>query len=490
MFGRRLPLRSSGLFALMLLSGCRFDGTATSPGDGQLDQGRDVHQDASPGQEGRSPDAPAAPVWELGDGRLLFGRFDDGDLHALRYQRGGSSWLGDGLPLSAALRVHWVRAQLTPSAELAAVKATDGKDDRLWLLAHAPGADWKVEAVLPVTAENLEYRDYGLAIEGQSGNALLVRLGGASGQPGQLVSQRRVLGSWSAPEAILFPDGEGGDLLAGTVRWVELVSHAGSDHVALLAADHQGSLVATVWDGATWGAPEPLTKVLAGSGSGDVGTRAFDAAFSESGQLLVAWGRDDENGLNWATRAQQGLWSGRPALLVPAGKVGFVDLEVEPNSDRIAAVFLVQNSTERLGLGIWDGLNWIGADEYSAALRDLDGAQGDFTAAVGWSGGHAVAVYPGLATGQLDWYSWSPLGDGRWQPGIALSMPNKGVTESVLLGTSVDPAAELLAVVSDQHGALHGARFDGAGWRVLQSGKPLVDKLPRSDTLCFDLARR
>jgi hypothetical protein len=276
----------------------------------------------------------------------------------------------------------------------------------------------------------------------------------------------------------------------GAVRWVEVESRFGSDQLALGYVDADAKLVAMRWGGGGWNA-DTVSKlednVKRNPVTVEVSNRAFDLAFEEqSGDLVVAWGRDGVSGFHYSVLAQGTTsWAGVAGLAAPTdGIPHFVDLAAEPNGNRIAGGFFdMGDGTERLGLATWDGAAWVDQGELDSQTLDVDDeAAGEFHGAVAWLGtsGTAICVYPDADDNKLDWARWT--GSTGWTVETDVNVGGKRHSRSVLLrGSRSEDSA--LALVSNEQGALFGFAFDGSQWR----SSSLAQELASTDSVPFSL---
>jgi hypothetical protein len=265
------------------------------------------------------------------------------------------------------------------------------------------------------------------------------------------------------------------------VRWVELVRHARSDELALLALDDQRDLTVWLWDGAGFGTPRRLeANVLFRPG-----WRPFAAAYEGlSGDLLVAWGFSvfaEET--RWATLERaSGTW--RTGQHPSSDAIGAqILLASDPTSDRISAAIGEGDVDDDVTVSIWNGADWIDTAELTLAgpqrSRLLENVW------IGNSGVACVAFRRAGATGSFNVAFLQPTG-WRIQPDVILTGVDKAAKVRL---ESLTGASRLAGAVLDHSGRLFELRFDGARFALGNGGQALASGLdPAATGLAFDAA--
>jgi len=466
--------------------GCRFDQAGVDfTGDG----GTQVQGDA--GDSSGDGGAPLA----TGDMRLLYGEVAIDRVKSKHWERSSRLWDDDAPLPKAGGTPLWLIEQVTPAGEevlAAEIKTVGGHA----LAAYRGGdggwtEDWRRTTTLSADSK----RGFDLAVEA-SGDVLAV-YGNDSPTPSYRVLSG---GQWSEEQKVPLDDGPGPmpDTNTGAVNWVELVPRPGGDEIALLYADSNRDLVGIIWDGNQW--MEETAKVLEtelkrSAVTQDVANRAFDGAFeSQRGNLIVAWGRD-----GWASalttrwsRATK-TWLDNPDYQsgIVNGTPHYVDLAADPASDRVAAAFYdLGDGTERLGLAMWDGSQWMDKGELDSQTHDVnDQAIGDMPGQVTWIGQSHIAlcIYADDQEGTLDWATWQ-TGRG-WALENDVALPGKGYTESVAIGGG--PSADRLVVLmSDQNLRLWATTYAAGQWQISNGGQPLSTVVSAGDAVPFSIAEK
>lgn len=451
--------------------------------DGKLDGTGADAATVNMGFHSRAAGSSLAPLG-TGDVRLVASSGPAREAEIFDFDVSLGTWSAANLSPPAGTSAYWNVNAVSPlanSEELIANFSNDGATSDLRLLrwnGTSWSTDWRSSGVATPDANR---RGFDLVYETNTAHALVVYSNG-SDTP---MYQTLVNGDWSGETALPLNDagGPNPDTNTGVVTWVELVAHPNSNEVTLLFADANDDLVACVWDGSAWVAASATTLDTAlktNPISGEVDNRVFDCAYeSTTGDLVVSWGRAAMNGFFWSLRANGTTTWSAPAqeANAPTGGVPhFVDLAAEPGSERIAAgLFVLGDTTERLGLATWNGSSWTDQVELDSQIRDVnDTANGDFAGAVGWVGtsGLAVCVYADDQSATLDWASWS--NSGGWEARSDIAVAGKGETVSVQ-AISYSTQDLVLVLFSDSNADTYAATFDGLTWTLTNSGSAIVN---------------
>jgi len=441
---------------------CGFDRTGFADGDGGPADaaGLDAPLDA----QGFDATAPPDPL-EAGDVRLIFGVSGSNQLQDLR-RAADRTWIAEP-PTDMFAEVPWLVHRIGPDENATEFLMTaDGSDGgpeiRVTRLVEGQWVvDWRVVHGLSVS---LAARGFDLEFE-QSGDALAV-YGIGTDTPAYRIF---TAGEWSVERIVPLNDGmpnPNPDTNAGLVRWVELERRPGTDEIAMVFADDRETLVAMVWNGDVWELDSgtdledrlkvnPVTSV--------VSNRVFDVAFeATSGDVVAAWGKQNSLGFLYSVfNATTRVWTPGTNIAALSGTPHYVDLASDPTTDQIVGGFYdLGDGTERLGVGVWNGLSWIDTFEIDSQITDVnDGAIGDFPGEVAFlhGTGYAICTYANDAPGQINYARWQP--GFSWALQAPLSIVGMGQARShdlvVLPGGNAallvasDDASQLFSVVID-----------------------------------------
>ncbi|TBO34334.1 DUF4347 domain-containing protein [Aquabacterium lacunae] len=222
------------------------------------------------------------------------------------------------------------------------------------------GSSWGDAQTLG-TNSSKQYFEANVAYESQSGRALVFYDNSASDSAS--VQYRVWNGSSWSSEATVAPP-------AGITATAELYSTViatdpGSNRIALAAKDANNDVWAAVWDGSSWGSQ----KLVTDSGvrvSEDHSTMAL-AFESQSGKLMIAYGKATGPSLHYMTWTQAGGWSAE-AVALSMGDTDFaqvVKLYADPYSNTI--MLGVQDQDADLTMAAWDGSAWGTATQLDSA---------------------------------------------------------------------------------------------------------------------------
>lgn len=404
------------------------------------------------------------------------------DVKKRQYDASTDSWSAEALAAAGGSPHHWIVTQFDPTGpeELVATLSDSGAATSLSMMRY-DGTNWTTDwSSSAITAANADKRGFDIAYEASGDQAIIVY----SNNTANPVYRVWDGSSWSSEQSV-FATAPG----AAAVLWVELESAPGSDEITLAYSDAGDGLHAVVWNGTAW--DETNTEVTLSPFVNGAGTyRAFDLAYENSGDVLVAWGNSTD--VDFATRASGSTtWNAGASFALVGGNIAFVDMAVEPGGDRIAFVGVDENAgTSRLGTMTWNGSAWVNAAEIDSGFDHVvtDGT-GQFWANAGWVGtsGEAVVVYSDSDTGVINWANWTAT--SGWTVQSDASAPGTGLLRSVQI-ESFGSEDKLMAVFSDQNSDLWAATYNGAGWTVTEGGSALQTDLSDAKTAAFSFSIR
>ncbi len=432
---------------------------------------------------------------DIDDGRLFYGEGASSRPRVRDWDDSASSWAVESPTAPAATRIQYAvheQSILADGEEYLVIQSTNGTVTDLEMVTWT-GDEWRRDWSTPVIdVVHADKRAFDFGFEQASAHGILVH----SDNTETPVYRTRELGRWSDPLPLPLNDagGPNPDPNTGLVLWVELVEKPGSNEVTLLYADANSDLVAIVWDGVQWlttTASVLETNLKTNPISGFVHNRTFDGAYeTQSGDFLVAWGRESAAGFFHASRASGASgFSTSSNVASQNGNTHYCDLAAEPGTDRIAGGFYdLGDGTERLGLSTWDGAAWQDTVEIDSQILNVnDMGQSDFPGEVAWLGttGQAICVYPDDQAETLDWASWTE--SVGWVLGTDLVVAGMGTGESAFL-RSFPSQGRVLAVFSGSNGNLYSATFDGTDWTLTNGGTPLETDLSTIGAAPFSFA--
>jgi len=465
--------------AVLLASGESL-AVRTTRSDDELDGSGADQPEANLGYHGRPPEPVHVSVPKSG-ARLALAAPGGARLELREWTRetplstralGAPAWDG---------RVEFLQQRLAPletREELWAAQIDSGAGERIRVRrwdgrAFDPPALSPLAIGLPgVTGE----KRFDLEYEAVAGRALLVWADG-DGIPSYTLLEH---GRWS-------PVREVGDLAAGAgrVRWVELVPRAGTDELALVTLDDARDLVARLWNGTTFGAPQ----VLEANALLRPSWRSFEAAFEGlSGDLLVSWGFSAfAEETRWAELVRtSGQWRfGQHASTEVVGAQ--VELAADPGSNRIIGAFGGGDVNTDVAVSVWTGSQWVDTAELALHVPADSRVLEPF-----WFGSTSLAGVLFRREGHAGSFNLAVLQPTGWriQADVVLqgSQGSVGPAAQVQL-RSVPGQARLLGFVLGVDGRLFALRHNLERFQVMDEGLPLASGFdPLAAGRAFDLA--
>ncbi|MCK5640861.1 MAG: hypothetical protein KAJ19_08690, partial [Gammaproteobacteria bacterium] len=233
--------------------------------------------------------------------------------------------------------------------------------------------------VTAATPQVSAFRQFDIAIESQSGDALVIYADG-----GNNFAYRVWDGSsWSAEQTYDITE------ISGGLVFIEAASNPNSDEIAVLVTDVASDAQGLIWDGDSFG-NQQLLETLLGLNS----RQCHDVEYMQSsGEAMYVWG-PNINGFEY--RIWDGTWSAENegGADPPLGdNINWCSLQTDPNSDRLILSY-VDTDTD-IGTKLWDGTGWqAGVTEHditgeTTARRCVDAT---FESVTGHSQ-HIVLVY-------------------------------------------------------------------------------------------------
>lgn len=416
------------------------------------------------------------------DGRFVYGVSADGTPKHRLWDH-GTGGMGTAQEMNAAnTAINWVINKPSPIVlnNMAGVLTTNaGGGSRLWLQ-RWNGSSWSSEWDAGTAIANLaSRRSFDIAYEETAGRAMVVYSTGTN-------PQFRVWNgsSWTDAANVL------STAEAGNIEWVELASRPGSDEIALLYAFADGagghSLKGIIWNGSGWGSQSTAleTNLAYDLAAGD--TKAFDAAYESSGDLLVVFGGDANNASSYVTKPAGAGWGTVTAMPTWSDESSVVDIDAEPASDRIAAV-ATSASQQDLQYAIWNGSSWVDSvANADTSMYSFPSWAGRMPISVGWvqtgASAKAVVVYADDAANAIHWKTWTTSGwidETDWNPGHTMGYLNS-ITIDKQPGEN-----RIMVSIGDTNGSLWAKTYDGTSWANCNGGVALTTTLSGSASTPF-----
>ena len=302
------------------------------------------------------------------------------------------------------------------------VSTIDYVDQRQLHAQRWDGSQWSLEWSTGFNDWNQRFRRaFGLEYEQITGNAMVVY----SDDNSEIKYNYYNGSNWTGETEVY-----SGSPINGTIRWATLASKPGTNEIACAYMDSNSDLYVVIWDGTQWltsDAIEVETNVRTQN------ERCFDLAYETlSGDLLVAWGRNDNSGIYFRSmpNGEYGNWTSKQRYMYNNHhQPEFLELTPDPASDKIACTHNTRDG--HVHGAIWLGSGWAFGTrlEYAGG-----GGGGDAVTAIEWVGttGKLVGIYDdNIDENALHWFTWTE--SESWIVQTDVSIPQISYIESVLL---------------------------------------------------------
>jgi hypothetical protein len=294
------------------------------------------------------------------------------------------------------------------------------------------GAAWSTEWSVTVGTSSIQRFD--IAYEYASGEALVAYSANSTTNELRYRVWQNGSSTWTGEQTY---DAIRTSNIIHAVQMTQFASSSSND-IGIAWADTSNDLSANYWDGSAnvW-KTEPSaalsTSLAVDTGVwGTVGTWAFDIAFeSLSGELLIAFGNEAVNDLQYATRGAgpNGAWSSVSTVTGFPEEPVDVELSSDPHSNRIAYANNSPDSGNDLELAVWSGSAWPTTNDTTAPCSTADNICGTETSvdttgngtsnnSVEWlatstATSFAVATYDDSNGAGIDWFVYAK-GSDTW----------------------------------------------------------------------------
>lgn len=193
------------------------------------------------------------------------------------------------------------------------------------------------------------------------------------------------------------------------------MSRPNSDELALVYAFSDGttghSLKGIVWNGSAWGTQSAVLESNLAYDLAGGDTKSFDAAYENSGDLLLVFGRNASAAGYYVTKTAGSSWGSAAAVGTWADEATVVSVAAAPGSDLIAAATASESSAD-LQYGVWNGGAWVNLTANAdTTMYSPASWAGLVPVAVGWqTPSKAICVYADNGTGSIHYRSWTSSG--------------------------------------------------------------------------------
>lgn len=404
-----------------------------------------------------------------GDGTIVYGEGTVTTPRTRTWTQATTSWSAEGSTPAAAATIRHVITKASPKKDevIAGIQTTGGT----LFIQRWNGASWSSEWSVTVGDGNLPRFD--IAYEKNSGEVLVV-YGGNVATTNELRYRVWNGTSWTAETNL--------DAVrtSGTVQGIRLKAQAGTlnNDIGLVWGDSNLDLSASYWVGSTnsWTA-EPTSALS--TGLAVVGTAtsltnwSFDVALEgASGDMLVAWGNNAVQDLQYATRSvgAGGSWGAATTNTAAAEEPTDLDIVSEPNSDYIAYANITDN-TAGAEASTWTGTAWNAFNNFDTTTGTV--AAGTKNISVSWlrSGtqDRAVVTYEDAATSAgIDWLFYNKNTNAWSATQADFTTAPAPVTDVKMQRQVTNPfnTAQAMVIVVDSASDLFAKRltFDGTNF--------------------------
>jgi Mg-chelatase subunit ChlD len=271
--------------------------------------------------------------------------------------------------------------------------------------------------------------------------------------------------SWSSGAAV-----DSSSPGSGDIGWIELESNPNSDEMVLVTLDDKSDIRAQVWDGSSWGNAEFITNDARATSY-----QCFDVSYEQgTGRAIVTWadaGTGDVRYRIWDGSS----WSSATNLYTPDGRVYWIKMASDPNSNDILLATLDNNYD--IHVIAWNGSAWLSPEEietdvYEYSRRSVDVAfeQSSGTGMVVWGSSNSVPRYR-----TWDGSSWSSTS-------YASDLGGSGYTRWVQLTPDPD-TDDIFLMTSDGNDDLNIQKWDGSSWSIVTEAETSSTRYYE----CFDI---
>ena len=372
--------------------------------------------------------APEVQAASQGDAIIFYGSST-----SVTYRTWDSLAQSFSAPMQATTTAHTIQHAVIKSSpvaeEMIAGFQTTGGD--LYIM-RWDGAAWSTEWSVTVGTSSIQRFD--IAYEYASGEALIAYSANSTTNELRYRVWQNGSSTWTGEQTY---DAIRTSNIIHAVQMTQFASSSSHD-IGIAWADTSNDLSANYWDGSAnvW-KTEPSaalsTNLAVDTGVWvTVGTWAFDIAFeSLSGELLIAFGNEAVNDLQYATRGAgpNGAWSSVSTVTGFPEEPVDVELSSDPHSNRIAYANNSPDSGNDLELAVWSGSAWPTTNDTTAPCSTANNICGTETSvdttgngtsnnSVEWlatstATSFAVVTYDDSNAAGIDWFVYAK-GSDTW----------------------------------------------------------------------------
>jgi hypothetical protein len=302
----------------------------------------------------------------------------------------GSSWgASANAQATGGGTVRWAALASSPSRNEKLLATLDSQSDvyaQVW-----GGASWGTGTLMTATAPNAARRQFDVAYEQLSGDAMVVYINGTNQQ-----IQYRVWdgNAWGAESLLAV-----GTASTANAR-VKLYSHNGSDELMLLveteATSTYADLYAARWDGSAFGAPAQIETSI-----GDLNGQDFDGAWEPAGSQFVLFYANTASNIRYRTYSAGSWSSAASGFSGGSGAIRNVRAAAYPGTENVMACWQ-EFSAADLDCQMWDGTQLGTGRERETSMEAYATTRNFDVAPVLGTGGFVVM----FGNSNADWYDF------------------------------------------------------------------------------------
>ena len=350
----------------------------------------------------------------------------------------GSAWGASAAAPNIGGEAKWVRMKICPTRNETSMIVEDTAQRVSVLFFN--GSTWSSPYLVSTDTGGTNDRPEDVGYEQLSSDALCVYWKGTS----SLFGYRVYNGTTFAAEQTLSSP------FTTEADFVTLYPRPSSDEMMLVAADGiaGGKLVASVWNGSSFGAWTTLETTLE-SNNEECYSLAFE---SQTGKAVAVY---TESGVATPRyRTWNGsTWSSEGSLPTIGGVAQWIRLAADPTSNQI--LFVALDSSNDINANIWNGSSWGTNVELETNVPNSDRRQFDVIYERGT--GKALLVYSENGVNTPRYRTWS---GSAWS--AEASGPNLGAGVQIISLSRGFGNGEVFIAASDSNMDLHLQRWSGS----------------------------
>lgn len=255
--------------------------------------------------------------------------------------------------------------------------------------------------------------------------------------------------------------------------WVVARNCPTRNETACAILDKDQRLYLTFFDGTSWSSPQTLASEVGDSKDG----RAFDLAYEESGDFLIAYWDEDDDAVRYRTASGGGASGEATVSFSGIEEVSWLRLHSRPGSDHV--MLLASDEDKDLYGAVWTGSSWTSAMRLGSSLRSK--STECWTGVFEAKSGEGLVVYSHSSSGVIRYRTLTGTTWSDEQTG-----PNMGGNKLQWMQSAANPANNsIMLVVLDDDKKLYSCLWSGSAW-----GEPehIASSLKHDNRANYDVA--